>query len=233
MCGVIGYSPLKDQSWEVRRRAQEAFGALFKESTIRGKHYYGIAQPNSTGPDGYSGEFKVWRSQYASTIPSTFNSLLPAIAHTRFCQSGDWQINENNQPLLTASSALVMNGVIHMGTKEEFEAAFQVKCKVDNDGEVFLRCVEKGEDPVKFVNGISGSFAGVWMEKREDVCKMFAARNTRRPLWRCQEFGAVWLASTLDIFLRAGFESPLTPLVPGLLYRDTTHFSLIEGVKSE
>lgn len=217
MCGVIGYHPT--EPWEFNCAATGMFAALFNESTIRGKHYYGIAQPSSHG------KFQVLRSQYGSTIPSEFNPLLPAIAHTRFSQSGDWKVAENNQPILTPSSVLVMNGVIHMGTKKEFETAFQVKCEVDNDGEVFLRCMERGEDPAQFVNDISGSFAGVWMEQREPMGpKMFAIRNSRRPLWRCQEFGAVWLASTRDIFIRAGFTKPITALDPGVLYQDTSLF---------
>tara|TARA_R110002110_G_scaffold243473_2_gene460073 strand:- start:372 stop:785 length:414 start_codon:yes stop_codon:yes gene_type:complete len=106
-----------------------------------------------------------------------------------------------------------MNGVIHMGNKSEFEQAFGVKCSVDNDAEIFLRHLEKEDDngdaltPLSFINSITGSFAGVWLENHDDgLCVLYAARNPRRPLWMSTQHGAVWVASTLDIFLRAGFE---------------------------
>jgi glucosamine 6-phosphate synthetase-like amidotransferase/phosphosugar isomerase protein len=240
MCGVIGYQPRIDQTIDEQREAKTAFGALFQESTIRGQHYYGIAQPGNPQPDGYSGGFSVYRSQYRSNIPDHFIPSKPAVAHTRFSQSGDWRVPENNQPLIVGTRALVMNGVIHMGTKSEFEKAFGVKCAVDNDAEIFLRYLEKEDnnssedsfdpllgndaylmkylkkedndssedsfDPLLFINNITGSFAGVWLDNYDDGSLLYAARNPRRPLWRSTQYGAVWVASTLDIFLRAGFE---------------------------
>jgi glutamine phosphoribosylpyrophosphate amidotransferase len=96
--------------------------------------------------------------------------------------------------------ALAMNGVLHMGTKEEFEKAFGVSCLVDNDSEVFLQRLAAGQDAAEFISSITGSFAATWLIGE----KLFAGRNARRPLWRCEALGARWVVSTEDIFRRAG-----------------------------
>jgi glutamine phosphoribosylpyrophosphate amidotransferase len=185
MCSVIGYHPVSPSEETVT-----AFGRLFLQSQIRGLHAFGLANI-----DG------VHRSFQANDIPSAFNPTLPTIAHTRYCQSGDWQVMENNQPIIVGSMALAMNGVLHMGTKTEFEATFGVTCAVDNDSEVFLRRLEQGQTPSEFLAEISGSFAATWLKDE----RLYAARNPRRPLYRSEEFGGVWFASTADIFRRAGF----------------------------
>lgn len=192
MCGIVGYFPVSP--------AADAFGAfqcLYAQSVIRGLHAFGIASPSSRGP-------VVIRSHEAAEVMTAFDPSRPAIAHARYSTSGDWHDHRNNQPITARSRALAFNGVIHMGTKEEFEAAFDVRCLSDNDGEVFLRRLERGDDPVRFVSEMSGSFAGVWLEGRD----LRAIRNERRPLWRCDAHGARWYASTADIFRRAGFEGP-------------------------
>ncbi len=199
MCGVVGYWPIKpDGAWEAFRR-------LFTESSIRGLHAFGIVQ--SAAP---------LRSFNLDDIVASFNPKLPALAHARYCTSGDWRVLENNQPLSIEDDgftlSLVFNGVIHMGTKEEFEAAFGVHCEHDNDGEVFLRRLELGNDPADFLAKMTGSFAGCWLDSEG---KMFAGRNARRPLWRCDAHGARWYASTRDIFHRAGFTG-MEEMAPGV-----------------
>lgn len=186
MCGIVGYSPVSPSEETVL-----AFQRLFLESTVRGLHAFGIADPNRG----------VFRTFDPHLVPLAFDRGAPTIAHARYCQSGDWRVMENNQPLVVGSRALAMNGVIHMGTKEEFEAAFGVQCTVDNDSEVFLRRLEQGRAPLDFLKELTGSFAATWL----DNGVLYAARNPRRPLWRAEEFGGVWFASTADIFRRAGF----------------------------
>jgi glutamine phosphoribosylpyrophosphate amidotransferase len=137
----------------------------------------------------------------------SFHPGIPTIAHTRYCQSGDWQVMENNQPIVAAGMVLAFNGCIHMGTKEEFEKDFDVKCETDNDGEIFLRKLEgiNAENHVSvaedWLGTIRGSFAGVWLA----YGRLFVGRNSRRPLWVCDAHGGRWYASTQDIFKRAGF----------------------------
>jgi asparagine synthetase B (glutamine-hydrolysing) len=189
MCGIVGYVPEHPSS-----DAPSAFTRLFQESRVRGLHACGLAQP-------YMGGFHVVRAHEARPIECAFDPARPAIAHARYSLSGDWQVLDNNQPIVAAGMALAFNGVISMATKPEFEAEFGVQCEVDNDGEVFLRCLQRGEAPQAFLARLAGSFAGVWLEDGV-LC---AARNERRPLWRCVAYGAAWWASTRDIFRRAGF----------------------------
>lgn len=189
MCGVIGYHPLEPNDLQV-----EMFGRLFDQSRIRGHHAYGIADPKF-----------VHRGYNWVDVFSWFNPCVPTIGHTRYCQSGDWKEMQNNQPLRVAQYKLAMNGVIHMGTKEEFETAFNVQCEVDNDSEVFLQRLVGGQDALDFIKGITGSFAATWLDGE----RLFAGRNARRPLWKCKAFGALWYASTRDIFYRAGFPTPM------------------------
>lgn len=197
MCSVIGYSPL-----EPTADAVPAFERLWQQSILRGTHAFGIAWAER-------GFIAAARSHLFQDIPLQFDPTKPTIAHTRYAQSGDWRVMKNNQPLVVGNMALAMNGVLHMGTKEEFEAAFGVTCEADNDSEIFLRCLEKGERAADFITRISGSFAAVWLRDG----KLYAGRNARRPLYYATGYGGVWYASTADIFLRAGFERPtlLTP----------------------
>lgn len=195
MCGVIGYKPLIPNPGSI-----QAFDNLLYESRIRGHHAYGIAN-----------QFTTFKSYDWGEITDHFDPNLSTIAHTRYCQSGDWKNMENNQPLVVGGMKLAMNGVIHMGTKEEFEKSFRVQCIVDNDSEIFLQKLGEGVDPRFFILGISGSFAATWLTGG----LLWAGRNARRPLWKCEAFGGKWYASTRDIFLRAKFPEP-TELAPGV-----------------
>tara|TARA_R110000824_G_scaffold161996_3_gene337569 strand:+ start:1829 stop:2500 length:672 start_codon:yes stop_codon:yes gene_type:complete len=215
MCGVIGYSPLEGQTIQESKDSRGAFKKLFHESTVRGKHYYGIAQVLPAPLGELSTAFDVWKSRYEASIAMQFTAFTPTVAHTRFSQSGDWKVKENNQPIIVSPRALAMNGVIHMGTKQEYEKAFGVRCEVDNDAEIFLRCLKKGQSAPDFLNTVEGSFAGVWITPEQGL---FAARNKHRPLWKCKQYGAIWVASTQDIFVRSEFSEKMSSLEPGITY---------------
>jgi asparagine synthetase B (glutamine-hydrolysing) len=200
MCGVIGYVPLlkdPDQS--------NAFFRLFYESRIRGVHAFGIYQ-----------DVEPFTSFDFDSVEAEFDPTRPAIAHCRYSTSGDWHSLKNAQPLMArqGGTALVFNGVIHMGTREEFNRDFNVNCTGDNDGEVFLRKLDQGIQAETFLDLLEGSFAGCWIDKHSNL---LYARNTRRPLWRRRQYGALWVASTKDIFLRAGFSEP-EEVPPGVVF---------------
>lgn len=194
MCGVIGYFPREPDELTPTRML-----ALVTESAVRGVHAFGIAQ-------AHGGMIDCWKSvgpdPRGAFLEADFDPEAPAVAHWRYSTSGDWRQSVNNQPILAAGRALAFNGVIHMGTKTEFEREFDVTCDSENDGEVFLRRLQRGDDPVQFVSEMRGSFAGVWLATDG---RLRALRNNRRPLWRAEAKDGIWYASTRDIFARAGF----------------------------
>jgi glutamine phosphoribosylpyrophosphate amidotransferase len=215
MCGVIGYRP---RGGSGNPKAAAAFARLMGESQVRGMHAYGLYQPGVLMGEEEVKNYYV-RSLRLEDVTKFFDPDWTAVAHCRYSTSGDWKKLENNQPLIVRDRGLVFNGVIHMGTKEEFEKAFGVHCDTDNDGEVFLRLIEQMEArhaPVVFprealpgvytdiINTLEGSFAGCWVVDGS----LYAGRNARRPLWRNFHLDATWYASTRDIFRRAGFPEP-------------------------
>src|SRR5678816_3938727 len=105
MCGIVGYLPLTDSM--DKAFFSRAFDRLFRESCIRGLHAYGISSI-------FLDELHVLRSFKMEDIPLTFDPVCPTIAHARYCQSGDWKVLENNQPIVVGNTALAFNGCIHM-----------------------------------------------------------------------------------------------------------------------
>lgn len=194
MCGLIGYEPTGQEiDWKEQR---DAFARLARESRIRGMHSYGIATPTM-----------VLKSHDLDEVIDAFDASEPTIFHARYSTSGDWRNHENNQPIIIDATerscrlALAFNGVIDMGTRAEMSERWDVRLETDNDGEIFLRRLLLGQSIASFVGGIAGSFAGVWLEGDVLQC----ARNARRPLWKCEWPDVKWLASTKDVFVRAGF----------------------------
>lgn len=127
------------------------------------------------------------------------------IYHTRYCTSG-----ETPQPLHYAGRWLAFNGVIDMGTKEEMEQRYMISMDTDNDGELFLQLCNSDEDILEFINNPKRTFAGVLLLKD----RLIAVRNHGRPLWLHISPGYIIIASTRDIFERAGIDVcyPLEPM---------------------
>lgn len=195
VCGVIGYvssNPTHDQT--------DALMRVIRESKIRGLHAFGMSHvayddkhveyvehvkfPTLDGLLGYMDGKLFW----------------DAIAHTRYSTSGDWKNMANNQPIVVDGWSLVFNGVISMKTKEEMEEEYNIKLTTYNDGEIFLRHVMNGKDPIEFVRTMKGSFAGLWYTPQG---WLYAIRNERRPMWWVRYDDSVFVASTRDIIARA------------------------------
>ena len=191
MCGVIGYYSPDPQEDDKGRLA-----CLIKQSKIRGLHSFGVAWDQDD----------IWcrkQTRFQDTIDLLlgFRTLPKTMMfHNRYSTSGDWQDPKNNQPVTLDGMALVYNGVLDMGTKEEMEARFGFKMESYNDGELFLNAIKKGEEPNAFIRSTHGSFAGLWFDKER---RMWALRNIKRPLWWAKYKGAIYIASTVDIFRRA------------------------------
>lgn len=187
MCGVIGYwsaVPTAADRTTVRR--------LFLESKIRGLHAFGFATLNNL-------------AARTLDLPNLLKILRQAdylglIGHTRYSTSGDWRVEANNQPIVLDGMSLCFNGVISMKLKAEYEQEYGRLYQTENDGEIFMRHVLDGGDPVAFTQQMTGSFAGCYIRQGE----VFALRNDRRPLWYAVRGDAVFVGSTRDILSRAG-----------------------------
>lgn len=184
MCGVIGYVPRSPGGHD-----DFVFARLLKESEARGMHAYGISQGDATT-----------KSHDRDRVISAFVPGLPAVAHTRYSTSGDYLRHSNNQPIVSGGLSLVMNGVIHQGTRKEFETEFGVQCDSENDAEVFLRRIVAEQTAEEFLNETRCTLAAIWMIGS----RLWAIRCDVRPLWVAQTECATWIASTSDIMRRSG-----------------------------
>ena len=204
MCGVVGYFPSHDPHIDNGNR----FGNLMRESSIRGMHAYGIVSWDGKQFMRKIETFDICEYKYDRIDAmldgplSDFNNRNTAIGHTRYSTSGDWRDLRNNQPLVFPAGeySLAFNGVVDMRTKEEMEEHYGIKLMYDNDGEIAIaigRLFNSSQ-----IEMIPGTFAGVWMHRE----KLYMGRNSKRPLWcLLGEDGSIWVASTYDIFKRAGF----------------------------
>lgn len=200
MCAVIGFVGKGGRS------ASEKLQALFEQSRIRGLHAFGVATPATCRRFlDFESASKFLRGVASKPKP------LRLIAHCRYSTSGDWREQENNQPLSIGGATLAFNGVIHMGTAAQWGKLYGFKAATDNDGEIFLRKVLNGEDWARWVREGPFSFAGLMLHRGNVI----ALRNNRRPLWYLKERRNCFIASTRDIFRRAGCGDSPIEVEPG------------------
>lgn len=149
---------------------------VIEESKVRGLHFFGYANTKELG-----------NMQKKDAV----------IYHTRYCTSG-----KDHQPIFhnNGKSALVMNGVIHMGTKKEMEKRFNITMTTDNDAEVLLQYLDSYSFADLCVMWPKASIAALVLTSK----KLIAMRNESRPLWVIEKGKSVLVASTQDILRRAG-----------------------------
>ncbi len=198
MCGVVGFSG--------KGGSRTQFVALCEQSCIRGVHAFGAAWIDADGRLQY-----VRSVSYAAVVEAIPDPLPDRIMfHNRYCTSGDYLVAENNQPIVfdTRHIALVFNGTVDMGTKEEMEARSGYSMLTENDGELVLRDCCEG-DPFRRIGKETGtSFAGIVLGVQTDgSLYMYAFRNEKRPLWAFETPGGHFIASTRDIASRAKLDT--------------------------
>lgn len=205
MCGIVGYSGRRYDS------DRKKFIALCREACIRGVHAFGIAYIDEQG------DLVVSKSTSFDILMRTIPEKIPSkiMFHNRYATSGDASVSQNNQPISVGNSALVFNGTVDMGTKEEMEQRYGFELSTENDGEIVLRDFLNGE-PLKHISTNNVSFAGIYLDR---TGKMVALRNEMRPLWRFRDYGGQFITSTRDIALRGGLIAECgTELTPLKLY---------------
>jgi glutamine phosphoribosylpyrophosphate amidotransferase len=208
MCGVFAaFSERKLEKIELHQ-----LNKIFEQSRIRGLHAYGISWLEN-------GKVNTFKSNDSSLVSEAILSLNTnrVIGHTRYSTSGDYKVMENNQPIAVYDAALVFNGVISMATKEQYEEEHGEKYITENDGEIVLKKYVKGEDFSGYVFNGKFSFAGCLLSPKD--CFIF--RNKNRPLWSKTWIEVSFVASTEDIFLRAGIKEP-EEIKPGIVFTPET-----------
>jgi glutamine phosphoribosylpyrophosphate amidotransferase len=201
MCGVIGYACDAPELQHV-----DSLRSLLYESRVRGLHAFGFSLWD--GDRVVTQRFLDLKGCIAA-IPRGVTRL---IGHCRYSTSGDYQNVANNQPLQIGEAAMAFNGVISMATKAEYERQNGRKYATENDGEIFLDKFVRNDGWLEFVARGRFSFAGLTLHRD----RMTALRNKSRPLFRVDQGSATFLASTADIFRRAGFAETPTPVPCGV-----------------
>jgi glutamine phosphoribosylpyrophosphate amidotransferase len=185
MCGVVGYSCTNPQ-----KEHYEILKSIILQSKIRGLHSFGFSF--------FDGQLKTSKHHDIDAVEFPFVNKI--IYHNRYSTSGDYKDHNNNQPISIENTSLVFNGVLDMRTKKEMEAHYGITMRTDNDGEILLKLCGSDKSKIQeYVKNTSGSFAGLILTNDNT---MFAIRNKNRPLWRLNHDGALFYASTRDIFKR-------------------------------
>lgn len=216
MCGIVGYKFITEPT----PAAVPFIEALLVQSQMRGRHATGIAFPSVT-EDGDYDQLVVRKEPIAAEEflkTEEWNNIVvdpppAAILHTRYDTSGDWQDNENNQPLVLGDIALVHNGLISMAEKADFEQQYGVQCNTANDSEILLqnltRTLEQFEDvevavhtAINLVAAVEQPIYSCGLLVKDEV---YCFADKIRPLYRFSilDYGLEGFCSTKDIFERA------------------------------
>ena len=186
MCGIIGY-----YSEDPKPSHKILFNKLVQQSKIRGLHSFGWSWFDKCIKTYKKHDINDFKFPVAKRI----------IFHNRYSTSGDYLNHNNNQPIHTLENSVVFNGVIDMGTKEEMEKKYNVKMNTENDAELInLLCGNNKAKLNDFIKKTPGSVAGMMLTNEG---KLYVFRNENRPAWVLNYDGAIFIASTRDIFLRS------------------------------
>lgn len=205
MCGVIGF-----RSESVTTEQITCLKRIFQESQIRGKHAVGFTINKPGLPTFKFNDIQSLRKSLdAELIPGQPCSL---IGHTRYSTSGDFKEMKNNQPIMLGDIAVVFNGVISQASPDKWEK-FNEPYYTANDGEILVKKISANQDWAAWIANSPFSFAGLILENG----KFNWIRNQNRPLWISSFKEYLLLASTRDIFFRAGV-SEADEVQPGVRY---------------
>ena len=196
MCGIIGYQNIEGSP------DTDGFLRLIEQSNIRGLHAFGLAT--------VAGVTKSLKPFAAGFIRDTLRSCPAWLYHNRYSTSGDWSEPRNNQPLTREGVSIVMNGVICQEPREVWERVTGWKYLSENDTEILLRKITNGENISVWLQKTKASVAALILLDGK-VC---AFRNLKRPLRYVQTDTGILVASTADIFRRAGYTQEIKNIEP-------------------
>lgn len=195
MCAIVGAVLVRPSETDI-----EMLRNVFRESEIRGMHATGLSyvRDNQIFTERVcipAGQF-VQDYEFEQIVNEDGNIYM--IGHCRYSTSD----LAYNQPLYGNTVSVVHNGVITQELPENWEKLYNFKCLTRNDSELLLKTVENGENPLIR-----------WSEASISACELHSDktfrfyRNGKRPL-RVKNMGdSVIVASTANIFARAGVEN--------------------------
>lgn len=197
MCAIIGAVLVKPTETDI-----ETLRNVFRESEIRGMHATGLSyvRDNEIFTERVcvpAGEF-VENFEFEQIINEDGNIYM--IGHCRYSTSD----LHYNQPLYNQSISVVHNGVITQELPENWKKLYGFDCNTRNDTELLLKTVENGENPLL-----------KWSEASISACELHSDktfkfyRNGKRPLQVKIMGDSVIVASTKNIFIRAGVENSI------------------------
>jgi len=189
MCGIVAYKSKNKIPKHI-----DILLKLIHESKIRGLHSFGYSYLDNSHVV----------TKKAFDLPSSIDDFAQSkatgfIYHNRYSTSGDWKVIDNIQPLSTRDISIAMNGVVSMAPIEEYEKQYGIKCSTENDSEIFLQLLLQDKDPEEIIHQMKGSCAVVWLNGN----KVYAIRNSHRPLHYFYKDEAIFICSTSDIAHRA------------------------------
>jgi hypothetical protein len=207
MCGICGYK-LLTRDVKSAEMALKLFQQLLLECQVRGRHATGVAYVAAGQVHGIK---KPIPAQEFVQEPFWINIPTEMIGHTRYSTSGDWHTNRNNQPLNNRELALVHNGLVSMGTHEEFEDAYDTVTATENDSEIILRKVLSFRSELNTANAVAKALESIAdvhppifsLGLLESDGSITVVRDHIRPLWLFATGSVLGFASTRDIIERA------------------------------
>jgi glutamine phosphoribosylpyrophosphate amidotransferase len=242
MCGIVGYK----FAGERKAAAVPFIEALLIQSQMRGRHATGIAfvQDETHDEEFVRSQIGLVKQPVPAEVfiktnewQNIMHEGLPpaaAILHTRYSTSGDWEKNENNQPLVLGEVALVHNGLVSMAERQVFNQQYGVDCATENDSEILLRKIVGRTEPLMRDRIASAMTEVAFIEHPIHACglltkgaELFYWRDNIRPLYAFrveQPFVLEGFSSTLDIVIRAAWRVGVLVEVqictPGQIYYD-------------
>lgn len=197
MCAIVGAvieKPSDEDLMMVKR--------VILESSIRGLHATGISYVKNgkviTRKEPLPAPEFLGKVDFFDLLNEDGNLYL--IAHCRYSTSD----LEYNQPISSEHVSIVHNGVITQELPENWEKLYGFRCETKNDSELLLKTVENSENPLL-----------KWSEASISACELHSDktfkfyRNGKRPLQVKVMGNSVIVASTADIFKRAGVENSI------------------------
>jgi hypothetical protein len=192
MCGIVGFVTSDKYQGHVKLKRDYVRQALIAD-TIRGPHATGIFYGVKNGGVGWAKECAPGHVFVESKNYEHIDTVLPdcwfAVGHNRWATVGDNDKVENAHPFKEGPITLVHNGTLYgdgglKTTQKDLGVA------VDSHAICHNLAVHPA---VEVLEGITGAFALVWYDKRDNTINF--ARNASRQLWLYKTSSNMFFAS--------------------------------------